>query len=168
MHARYGHTMKQENKYLGVTSGKLYRLLMLVLAIQFLSACASSVSTGIFEQTPAKDYSNMYLRGVFNWWEVNEDFKLIEVAQDEYAVTIELIADNQPYDFKVADPVWSMSLNCGNEFEGVPMSLNEDIELVCASDSLNLQFTPTETAKYRFILDTSDNSQPELRIVKVG
>lgn len=110
----------------------------------------------------------MYLRGVFNWWEVNEAFKLTATSQDSYSVTIELIADGQPYDFKVADNSWSMELNCGNVFNASPMKLSKAVALVCANDSLNLQFTPAETALYRFILDVSDNSEPELIIEKLS
>ena len=106
----------------------------------------------------------MYLRGVFNWWEASEAFKLEAVSSTEYAVTIELIADGQPYDFKVADSTWSMPLNCGNSFEGTSMSLRKTIELVCASDSVNLKFTPKQTGLYTFTLDVSDNAEPELTI----
>jgi hypothetical protein len=110
----------------------------------------------------------MYLRGVFNWWEVNEAFRLLpESQQDSYAVTIELIADGQPYDFKVADDNWSMSLNCGNEFDALAMKLGKSAELTCAGDSLNLQFTPSETAMYKFVLDVSNNTKPELAIEKI-
>lgn len=142
----------------------LLKTSFLVLGVQFLSGCASSVSSDFFSQTPPKDYSNMYLRGVFNWWEASEDFKLQAVTQEQYAVTIELIADGQPYDFKVADSIWTMTLNCGNEFNAEAMQTNEAVELVCASDSLNLQFTPSQTGMYEFLLDVSNNNQPELTI----
>ena len=110
----------------------------------------------------------MYLRGVFNWWEVSQAFKLLPSASDQYSVTIELIADGQPYDFKVADETWTMTLNCGSEFGSDALELGESTRLVCASDSLNLQFTPSETSLYRFLLDVSSNSAPKLTIEKVG
>lgn len=143
------------------------RLLSLIIGLQILAGCASSGSADFFKQAPKKDYSNMYLRGVFNWWEVNQAFKLLPSSNDVYAVTIELIADGQPYDFKVADESWTMILNCGNQFGASAMQLNDETDLVCASDSLNLQFTPAETAFYRFELDVSNNSEPSLVIQKV-
>jgi hypothetical protein len=146
---------------------KLVKLTIILITIQLLASCASSGSSDFFTQVAKKDYSNMYLRGVFNWWEVNTAFKLLANSDKSYAVTIELIADGQPYDFKVADADWTMTLNCGNDFGAVPMRLSEQVKLVCASDSLNLKFTPSETAMYRFILDVSNNSQPELVIEKM-
>lgn len=146
---------------------KLVKLTIVLITTQMLTSCASSGSSEFFKQAAKKDYSNMYLRGVFNWWEVNTAFKLLPNSDKSYAVTIELIADGQPYDFKVADADWSMTLNCGDDFGAVPMRLSAPAILVCASDSLNLQFTPSETAMYRFILDVSSNSQPELVIVKM-
>jgi len=142
----------------------LLKFIAIFVSLQILAGCASSGSSAIFDQASPKDYSNMYLRGVFNWWESGEDYKLQAIAIDEYSVTIELIADGQPYDFKVADDAWTMTLNCGNRFGAEPMDLNESVELVCASDSLNLQFTPSETGMYTFTLDVSDNDEPELRI----
>lgn len=138
----------------------------LLLIFQFITGCASSGTQDFFTPTPSKDYSNMYLRGVFNWWEASDNFKLDAISNDEYAITIELIADNQPYDFKVADATWTMELDCGNSFNAEPLSLGEAVELVCAGDSLNLQFTPSETGLYQFILDVSDNDEPELTITR--
>jgi len=120
-----------------------------------------------FSAEPQRDYSNMYLRGVFNWWEASESFKLLPIAEDTYAVTIELIADGQPYDFKVADAAWTMSLNCGSEYKGAVLSLGSEAVLNCEADSLNLQFTPSATGNYRFILDVSDNNEPELSITRI-
>jgi hypothetical protein len=145
---------------------KLLRLTVLLLSLQILAGCASSGSNG-FGQSNEKDYSNMYLRGVFNWWEVNEAFKLKLNDNGHYVVTIELIADGQPYDFKVADSDWTMILNCGNEFGNEPMELGENTVLVCASDSINLQFTPSETGMFQFTLNTSNNYAPTLLIERM-
>jgi hypothetical protein len=146
---------------------RLVKLAMILIGLQVLTGCASSGSADFFKQTPEKDYSSMYLRGVFNWWEVNEAFKLLPSSNGMYTITIELIADGQPYDFKVADGNWTMTLNCGNEFAAVAMELNTSVDLVCANDSLNLQFTPSETAMYKFILDGSVNTEPTLVIKKI-
>lgn len=143
---------------------KLIKITVTLVCLQVLAGCASSGTVDFFNQNPEKDYSNMYLRGVFNWWEVNESFKLMPTNEDKYAVTIELIADGQPYDFKVADSAWTMTLNCGNEFGNKAMSLGKNVVLVCASDSINLQFTPSETGLFEFVLDVSDNDEPELLI----
>jgi len=146
---------------------RLIKFIAVLIALQVLTGCASSGSSDFLKQAEQKDYSNMYLRGVFNWWEVDEAFKLVQSSNNSYAVTIELIADGQPYDFKVADNSWSMPLNCGSEFDAVPIELNKAVELMCTSDSLNLKFTPAQTAMYRFILDIYNNSEPKLVIEKM-
>jgi len=147
---------------------RLLKLTLTLAGLQILAGCASSGSVDFFSQSPEKDYSNMYLRGVFNWWEVNEAFKLTPTSDDQYTVTIELIADGQPYDFKVADNNWTMTLNCGYEFGSVePMQLDDSVALICASDSVNLQFTPSETGLFQFTLDVSNNDKPELFIERM-
>lgn len=147
---------------------KLIKITLTLVSLQVLAGCASSGSVDFFSQSEKKDYSNMYLRGVFNWWEVNESFKLIPTDTDQYSVTIELIADGQPYDFKVADNSWTMTLNCGKEFgEEDAMSLGDNVTLICAADSVNLQFTPSETGLFVFMLDVSDNDEPELSIERM-
>jgi hypothetical protein len=60
-----------------------------------------------------------------------------------------------------------MQLNCGSRYEEDPMNLDDAVELNCEADSLNLQFTPKETGNYRFVLDVSDNADPELMIMRV-
>jgi hypothetical protein len=146
---------------------RLRKFTTVLIACLVLTGCASSGYSDFLKQAEQKDYSNMYLRGVFNWWEVVEAFKLVQSSNDSYAVTIELIADGQPYDFKIADNSWSMALNCGSEFDALPIKQNKAVELTCTSDSLNLQFTPAQTAMYQFILDISNNSEPKLVIEKI-
>lgn len=146
---------------------KLVVGLSVFAVLPILGGCASSMPKDFFSVEPDKDYSNMYLRGVFNWWEANEGFKLVPMDEETYSATIELIADGQPYDFKVADATWTMALNCGSQYLEDPMFLNDAVELNCEADSLNLQFTPKETGNYRFVLDVSDNNEPELLIVRI-
>jgi hypothetical protein len=139
---------------------------MMLGSIFVLSAC----STNTFDRTQsivqnAPSYEDMYLRGVFNWWEANEQFKLVESSNDVYSATLELIADGQPYDFKIADSSWTASLNCG-AFELKLLTLDEAINLVCQENSLNLQFQPKQTGKFVFTLDASDPFYPELRVSK--
>lgn len=147
---------------------KHIKFIVLLLSLQVLAGCATSSGTKIFADQINKDYSNMYLRGIFNWWEARESFKLTLTSENTYTATIELIADGQPYDFKVADNAWSMELNCGNEFGATELTLNKARKLICAADSVNLQFTPSETSQYQFIFDVSDSQQPLITIVKVS
>jgi hypothetical protein len=142
----------------------LKRIALLCISIAMLSACAVPSSSNLFQSEPEKDYSQMYLRGVFNWWEAGEAFKFTQVSKELFIVDVELIADGQPYDFKVADKNWAPLFNCGLAEESTPMALSEAVELYCFNDSLNLKFTPNETAIYRFELDVSNNQYPELRV----
>lgn len=143
------------------------KLSFLLVVAALVSACSSSVSThSLVEQVEGKDFSNMYLRGNFTWFEVDENYKLLATSSNTYEVTINLIADGQPYDFKVADPHWSMRLNCGTGFEMAALELDVTYDLVCAADSLNLQFKPSETADYIFTLDASDQDIPTLTVTR--
>lgn len=135
-------------------------------SIVLLSAC----STSSFDQIQGAErkvpsYEGMYLRGVFNWWEANEQFKLNKTSKNVYKTTLELIADGQPYDFKVADSNWTASLNCG-AFELRLLELEEVVSLACQENSLNLQFQPEQTGQFDFILEVSNPVYPELRITK--
>ncbi|WP_395339018.1 hypothetical protein PN836_013365 [Ningiella sp. W23] len=148
-------------------STKTIRQLSLALSISaLLSACAVPTGSELFTSEPEKDYSEVYLRGVFNWWEASEAFKFVKMSDEKLYVDLELIADGQPYDFKVADGSWSPAYNCGLAEKTAPIELDDDVELYCFSDSLNLQFIPNETASYRFQLDVSNDRYPELTISK--
>lgn len=106
----------------------------------------------------------MYLRGVFNWWEATDDFRLLPIADSgDYGLTMELIADGQPYDFKVADGKWSDSLNCGAKSKVETIRVGETVALYCGQDSLNLQFSPKITGRYEFRLSSTWNG-PRLSI----
>ena len=81
-----------------------------VIAISLLSGCAS------YTVEPYKDVQQLpelYLRGVFTWWEADPQYLLINQGGSVYATTIELIADGQPYDFKFADKDWTPGSSCG-------------------------------------------------------
>lgn len=142
---------------------------ILFLASVFaITGCAVPSTSELFSTTPEKNYSEVYLRGVFNWWEATDAFKFKVVDEYTLSVDVELIADGQPYDFKVADNTWSPAFNCGLATQSAAMSINVDVELYCYSDSLNLQFTPAETATYRFELDVSNNQYPELKVTAIN
>lgn len=140
----------------------------IVGAVLALTGCATPSSSELFSSEQKKDYSEVYLRGVFNWWEATEAFKFQRLDNSTLVVEIELIADGQPYAFKVADETWSPAYNCGLATDDERMALNSRRELYCFSDSLNLQFTPSETAIYRFELDTSNSQYPNLTISSVN
>ncbi|MFC4698798.1 hypothetical protein ACFO4O_01305 [Glaciecola siphonariae] len=142
---------------------KLHTLSLLTV-VGLLGACSSSGNSQLFNSVPDKDYSDVYLRGVFNWWEATDAFKFRELDANTMVVELDLIADGQPYDFKVADSTWSPAFNCGLPASGPLMQLNNEVELYCFNDSLNLQFIPAETGKYRFELDISNNQYPELTV----
>jgi hypothetical protein len=81
-----------------------------VILASLLSGCATNVIDSFIKE---KSYDGLYLRGVFFLWGADEKYKLIELSDNVYSTTIELIADGQPYDFKFADSNWTPGLNCG-------------------------------------------------------
>lgn len=134
-----------------------------MLALTALSGC----STISVEQRKTQDYSKLYLRGVFTWWEANPSYKVKEGSDEVYSASVKLIADGQPYDFKFADENWTPGLACG------PLS-NRDINLKAGAKALvdcqnpkeNFKFTPNKTGLYRFIFDARNQSQPIVYVLK--
>lgn len=112
----------------------------------------------------------MYLRGIMNWWEASEPYKLTNTEEDidMYGLEIELIADGQPYDFKLADNAWKNELNCGTEFGKQEISLNQRKKLYCAGDSANIKFTPQQTGQYKLTLDARNSKSPTLKIEEIN
>jgi len=110
----------------------------------------------------------MYLRGVFNWWEADEAFKLIEQPDGTYMAKVELIADGQPYDFKIADANWSQGYNCGylEKANDEIISLNRLVKADCNTTTNNFKFTPTHSGRYAFYVNFVNFQAPSLVVRK--
>ena len=142
------------------------RLIMLLLGGMLVSGCANTVIP-TFSNSP--DYSTLYLRGVFSWWEADEKYKLKEVDEDVFATRIELIADGQPYDFKFADAKWSADLNCGYlSIDDQVVELNSVVKASCDRANENFKFTPSETGLYEFTIDFSGFGSPRVHIALIS
>lgn len=141
----------------------IHRYLKLAVVSLMLSGCASNVIP-TFSDTP--DYSSLYLRGVFTWWEADEKYKLVEISNNKYATSIRLIADGQPYDFRFADSNWSPDLNCGylKANSDQIIKLGQSVKANCESKDENFRFTPTETGLYQFSIDFSGYGSPIVQI----
>ncbi|GGD71902.1 hypothetical protein [Lacimicrobium alkaliphilum] len=133
------------------------------LFLLFLVTACSSLPQVI---APADPPDELYLRGVFNWWEAEEAYKLYKVSERLYTAEIELIADGQPYDFRIADADWSKGANCGyaeKETDEV-VRLNRSVDADCYAINNNFKFTPKETGIYQFFIDFNDVQSPTVRI----
>ena len=141
-----------------------------VFAVALLSGCSSN---SIVNSLPGTNMSSdvsfdeMYLRGVFNWWEATPAYQLKEGRSNWY-VDVELIADGQPYDFKLADKVWTASQTCGGKYKGQPAILNKTTHLVCGSDAENIQFVPSTTGTYRFSFARASGNEVRLEITSTS
>ena len=146
---------------------KFLKLAVLAICLIGLSACSTQSARKLISFEPDRNYQDMYLRGVFNWWEATEQFRLTRVGPYLYSINIELIADGQPYDFKVADASWTPEFNCGFEYAPEQVELDNSVELICEQTSQNIQFVPSETGIFTFAFDISDNNEPELTVTRV-
>ncbi|GAB3026023.1 early set domain-containing protein [Bowmanella dokdonensis] len=142
----------------------LKSLLPLVLFATLLG-CASQPEIAA-PQTPQE----LYLRGVFTWWEADENFKLQQVDDDLYKAEAELIADGQPYDFRFADSQWSSGANCGylNKAQDEVVGLGKRVSATCHAVNNNFKFTPRETGVYEFFIDFSQPERPQVYIERKG
>lgn len=134
----------------------------IILLSSLVSGCAS---TAIETLTQSKSYDGLYLRGVFSWWEADEQYKMIEVSSQRYTTSIDLIADGQPYDFKFADAQWTPGFNCGysSKFDQV-IELGDTVSADCDTTDENFKFTPNETGTYEFSIDFSGFGSPKVEI----
>lgn len=150
----------------GVTVKKLISILSFCF---LLSACSSSGSFNIPEigpSVPRIQFENMFLRGVFNWWEADPNYKF-KRSNSGWIVDVELIADGQPYDFRLSDDKWTPSQSCGGKYKGQPVMLGANVYLICEQASENLQFTPSSTGTYRFNINPASAGEIVLTVSKV-
>jgi hypothetical protein len=128
----------------------------------FLSGCATNVIDSFIKE---QNYDGLYLRGVFSWWEADEKYKLVEISDEVYSTSIELIADGQPYDFKFADSNWTPGMNCGYASESDKVIVvGTSVKSNCDTTDENFRFTPTETGTFKFTIDFSGFSAPRVSI----
>lgn len=144
--------------------------LVSILSLCFvLSACSSSGSFNIPERAPdipRIQFENMFLRGVFNWWEADPSYQF-QASSTGWIVDVELIADGQPYDFRLSDAKWTPSQSCGGKYKGQPVMLGSTVYLVCEQGSSNLQFTPSSTGTYRFTASPASAGEVALTVTKL-
>jgi hypothetical protein len=133
-----------------------------VILASLLNGCATNVIDSFIKE---QNYDGLYLRGVFSWWEADEKYKLVEISDEVYSTSIELIADGQPYDFKFADSNWTPGMNCGyaNESDRV-IVVDSSVRANCDTTDENFRFTPTETGTFNFTINFSDFGAPKVSI----
>lgn len=132
-----------------------------------ITGCASTKS--IIDQITSKDYDEMYLRGVFTWWEADENYKLVKLdGSNIYYSSAELVADGQPYDFKFADENWSPGYRCGYLIKDEDEVVTEGVRVKvnCDTPVDNFKFTPPTTGIYNFYIDFTVPELPEVYVKK--
>lgn len=141
------------------------RFVCTAILASLLSGCATNVIDSFIKE---QNYDNLYLRGVFSWWEADEKYKLVEISSQVYSTTIELIADGQPYDFKFADANWTPGTNCGYAKKSDQLIIvDHPVRSNCETTDENFKFTPTETGKFQFTIDFTGFGSPKVSITRV-
>jgi len=137
-------------------------IVSVAIIASLLSGCATNVIDSFIKE---KNYDDLYLRGVFSWWEADEKYKLVERSDQVYSTTIELIADGQPYDFKFADANWSPGKNCGYASESDKVIVvGHSVRSNCDTTDENYRFTPTETGTFQFTISFSGFGAPKVLV----
>ena len=142
--------------------------LTLLSGLFFVGGCSTTFIDDLIPETEV-NYQEMYVRGVFTWWEADENYRLVQVNDKVFAANAKLIADGQPYDFKFADANWTPGTSCGSA-EGnasVALGLEDKVLADCQNPQGNFKFTPDETGTYGFVIDFSDPSQPAVYVKRV-
>ncbi|GAB2697953.1 early set domain-containing protein [Aliiglaciecola aliphaticivorans] len=140
------------------------KIALIFLISTFVSGC----STTFVEQIMEKDYQSFYLRGVFTWWEADENYRIEQVNGNLYKATVKLIADGQPYDFKFADENYTPGYDCGSPAgtAGKVLTVGKAAKSSCENPGGNFQFTPNETGAYDFFIDFTNELAPVVYIEK--
>lgn len=143
--------------------------LSILACVVYLTGCASSENLRnylpVLNELDTRAYEQMYLRGVFNWWEAEPAY-LLQAAAQHYIVDVELIADGQPYDFKFADQAYTPHLTCGSTApQGKTLLLDDVSAMSCHAGAGNFKFIPQETGTYRFTV--SPGQPAELKISRL-
>lgn len=145
------------------------KLLFILVTSALLSACSSRGGVSI-PQLPSSQpkiaVQDLYLRGVFNWWEATPAYRFKQDGSS-WHVNVELIADGQPYDFKLADSQWTPSQSCGGKYKGQPVMVNTEVFLTCEQSSETLQFTPSNTGTYRFSITDIGSDEVAIKITRL-
>lgn len=127
------------------------RIISIVVLILSIASCSTNNNSGTQGASVSPvNMNTLYLRGVFNWWEALPAYQFSPLENGVWTVDVELIADGQPYDFRLSDEHWTPSQSCGGAIQSQPIMLGAQSILVCKQSSQNLQFTPAVTAVYRF------------------
>lgn len=119
--------------------------------------------------TPEYDYSSLYLRGSFSWWEADEKYKVVKVNDSKYSVMVDLVADGQPYDFKFSDKDWTPGLRCGylDKTNDEILSVGVGVDANCDTPVDNFKFTPDSSGTYLFTIEFHNWNAPEVTITKI-
>ena len=145
---------------------KKIRFVPLVILTTLLSGCATNIIGDFIKE---QSHDGLYLRGVFSWWEADEKYKLVELSDQVFATSIELIADGQPYDFKFADSSWTPGMNCGYARKSDKIIVvGVSVRSNCESTDENFRFTPSETGTFQFMIDFSDFGAPKVSIILIN
>lgn len=138
---------------------KLSRNFVAISLLALLTGCATPSFSPQTEKAilPPLNLDEMYVRGIFNWWEAEPTYLLTASNDDYYSIVVDLIADGQPYDFRLADEYWTPHKSCGAT-QVMEVVNSVPLELYCAGDSKNLQFIPKVTGSYQFKVEQTDSS----------
>lgn len=145
-----------------------FKGLLVVVLLLVLSACTTQPNQAGKSSPYAANLNvpTLYLRGVFNWWGTVEahKFKPFSGATTKWYADVQLEADGQAYDFKVADAVWSDDQNCGGYNTQLVIELNDAQPLHCSASAKTIQFTPTDHGVYRFLITQESDSRYTIRV----
>ena len=146
-----------------------FKTIFLFAVLHGLSACSTTNISDLIssnESNVLEAGGSLYLRGSFNWWEAEEPYRFKKVSSSLYVVKAHLVADGQPYDFKIADKEWSIGMRCGylNKETDEVLTIGSVSLANCDTPVDNFQFTPLTTGEYKFYLRLGKEDKTEIFI----
>lgn len=136
---------------------------LLVMVLIGLAGCSST------NNSVSNDDNDWYLRADFTYWQANKEFAFrYNNEQSVYYLTTEVKYDGQPYQFVIADRVWSANKNCGyTEPKSRKVTYNNWIAVNCNYSVEDNPVTPIQKP-FEFLPKGSGKYLFELKVNQLG
>lgn len=110
----------------------------------------------------------VYVRGSMSFWDAAPEYRFTRAQGNALTVGVNLFADGDAYEFKIADNEWSSKLNCGGKNTPLTLQPNTKVALYCDNNSHNISFKPSVSGTYLLTLSFIGKDDVQLTIEAVS
>jgi hypothetical protein len=138
----------------------LIRLVISVTLLFLLSGCTGTRVLVLDSNTTSKINRPIYLRGVFNFWDIDDGYRAHPVLgrNNLWRANVNLVADGKPYAWQFGDSAWRCGSSFGVKSGSSDIEVNQPRVADPCSGFRAYEFTPRQDGTYDFFLDWSQSS----------